>query len=390
MVTELEKFLAEMNRNVFLREYTFSSNQFRSTSGQEYELADHVVLLPGSILVFQAKERDRDANSSEAAIESWFKREVLKNACKQLADTKRYFESEPVLSLPNQRGDIHELAGPDAPVIQVALYSSGKTRPPLLARTSHRLSSRAGFVHVMHVSDYSEACRILALPEEIAQYFRFREEFLLRNESWDYHEARLVAAFIADEPAPSLDDDAVRELLTDALHDVESFDLGNMLRKYGEKVFYHDGRSARTDYYAILDEFAYMNRAQMRGFRGLFDWALERVDSDVFEPPARMLVPQRDTGFVVFAVPPGEFENRLRALENFTLAAKHDWGLPREVGVGVSRIGEEIEIDWAFVGAPWQEDPEMDRLLADNNPFRPTPKPKLDYRFPARPKDQSA
>lgn len=370
-----------MNRNVFLREYTFASNQFRST-GQELELADHVVVLPGALLVFQAKERNRSADDSDEALERWFKREVLKHACKQLADSKQFFESEPDLVLPNQRGHVHDLAALDDPIIQVAIYSSGGKRPPLLAQTSHRQSRRAGFVHVLHIADYHEVMRILALPAEIAEYFAYRQTTLLGNEAWEYHEARLLASFISERPAVTIDDDAVRQMLADALEDVESFAVGNMLIKYGDKVFYHEGGGAGTDYYAILNEFAFMNRVQMRGFRRLRDWALERAGGDTRELPARMLVPGRGTGFVVFSVAGADFDQRLVDLRNFTLAAKHDWKLPREVGVAISRLDDgEYEIDWAFVSSPWRPDPEMDRVLADSYPFRPAPKPRLDDRF---------
>ncbi len=81
-------------------------------------------------------------------------------------------------------------------------------------------------MHLLHIRDFFEVCRILALPSEIADYFAFREQVLLQGTPWQHHEARLLAAFIAEDPSGTLDDDAVRVLLDDALHDVESFDLG--------------------------------------------------------------------------------------------------------------------------------------------------------------------
>lgn len=381
MQTELERVLAEMNGNVFLREYTFATNQFKSACGQEYELADHVVILPGAILVFQAKERDKSADNSDEAIEKWFKREVLKNACRQLADTRSFFQKEPDLCLPNQRGHVRDLANPSDPIIQVALYALHGKRPALLTRTSHRQSSKAGFVHILDVQDYLETIRVLALPAEIADYFAFREDCLLRGQSWEYDEARLVAAFILEQSPSKLKDGTVRNVLADALHDVESFDLGNMLVKYGEKVFYYEGGGPGADYYAILNEFAHMNRVHMRSFRRLRDWALGKAGSDSAEVPVRMLVPSRGTGFVVFPVATDDYPQRLVALRNLTLAAKYDWRLPREVGVAIARRGQQYEIDWAFVQFPWQPDQEMERLLAQNHPFRPAPEPKVDYRY---------
>lgn len=351
MDTELERFLAKLNRNVFLREYTFATNVFTANSGAEHQLADHVVLLPGAILAFEVKEREISADCSDTAIEDWFKRKVLGKTCGQLAKTARFFETEPDLTLPNQRGHVRDLAGPEAPVFKVALYSSGRNWPLSLARTSHKRSKRAGFVHILHVHDYFEVCRILALPPEISEYFRFRERFLQENLSWEHHEARLLASFIMDDRTGSLTDDVVRSVLTEADRDVQSFDLGNILRKYGDKVQYAEGRGSGTDYYAILDEFAHMNRVQMRGFRGLLDWALEKEGGELPELPSRMLLPW-GTGIVVFPVPEGGYNRRLNALHNYTLAAKYDWKLERQIGVSVARDGEEIQIDWAFADHP--------------------------------------
>lgn len=386
MSSELEALLAKVNGNVFLREFTFATNTFKSESGQEYELADHVVLLPGRILVFQAKERDASADHSDEAIVRWFKREVLKNACKQLADTRSFLESEPNLVLPNQRGHILDLAGPETQVVQVALYASGKNRPTLLAQTSHRVSKKAGFVHILHVRDYYEVCRALSLPGEIGAYFPFREDYLLRNALRAHHEARIVAAFIEGDPTASLDDDAVRSMVANAVSDVRSFDLGDILQQFGDKVTYSGAGGSGTDYYAILMAFARMNRVHRRAFRQLLDWASGKAgrDGDSFEIPARMRAPGQDMGFVVFPVPKDAYDYRLNALHNYTMAMKHDWKLPGAIGVAVSRVDGEVEIDWEFLEFPWRDDPDMDRRLTANYPFRSTPEPRMDYRFRQR------
>jgi hypothetical protein len=122
----------------------------------------------------------------------------------------------------------------------------------------------------------------------------------------------------------------------------------------------------------------------MRGFRRLLDWALEKAGGDSFELPARMLVPKRNTGFCVFPVPGGEYEARVTALRRYTWAAKHDWKLPRQVGVAVAKVGEETEIDWACADFPWCPDPAMDRLLAEKYPFRRAPECQVDFRYRLR------
>ncbi|MEZ5124920.1 MAG: hypothetical protein R2826_01540 [Thermoleophilia bacterium] len=384
MTTELETLLADLNGNVFLGEYTFAANQFRSATRQEYELADHVVLLPGAVLAFQAKERSPNADTSEDAVVKWFKREVEKSACRQLADTKHFFETEPDLSLPNRRGHVHDLSGPDAGIIQVALYSVAQDPPAYVKLKTHRLSTKAGFVHILSLDDYREVCRVLALPSEIAAYFAFRQDLLLRLKDWNHGEAALVAAFINEDASGRYDSNEMRRTIEDALHDNESFDVGKMLIEFGDRVFYVEGQGQGTEYYAILDEFMWMNRVQMRSFRKLRDWALEKAGGEDPEMPARMLVPARGTGFVVFPVPDGQFDKRITALKNYTMAAKYDCKLDRQIGVAVSRIGDEIEIDWMMANYPWEPDAEMDRRLEANYPFRPKPAERLDYRYRRR------
>ena len=122
----------------------------------------------------------------------------------------------------------------------------------------------------------------------------------------------------------------------DALNDTKSLDLGKMLTKFGDVVFSIEGGAGETSYYGVLDEFAQMNRVEMRNFKTLRDWAIEKCGGDAYEVPARMRLKSRDTVFVVFPVPIDEYENRVKALRNYTLAAKHDWRLDRAVGVAIS------------------------------------------------------
>jgi hypothetical protein len=384
MTTEPEGVLADLNGNVFLREYTFAANQFKSASNQEYELADHVVLLPEAILAFQAKERSPDASSSDDAMVKWFKREVEKNACRQLADTKQFFEAEPDLTVPNLRGHVHDLAGPDARIIQVALFSVDHDAPAYVRLKTHRVSMRAGFVHILSLHDYREVCRVPALPIEIAGYFAFRQDLLLRLKDWNHGEAALVAAFINEDTSGIYDADAVRRTIEDALRDNESLSVGKMLIEFGDRVFYVEDHGQATEYYAILDEFVWLNRVHMRAFRTLRDWALEKAGGEDPEMPRRMRVPGRETGFVVFPIPDGQFDNRITALKNLTMAAKYDWKLDRQIGLAVSRIGDEVEIDWMMAHYPREPDPELDRTLESNYPFRQEPVPKVDYRYRRR------
>jgi hypothetical protein len=74
----LEKFTAELSRNFFLAEYSFSKNQFLASCGHQCELADHVVALPDALFIFQLKERATNAATDQESIEAWFQHKVIK------------------------------------------------------------------------------------------------------------------------------------------------------------------------------------------------------------------------------------------------------------------------------------------------------------------------
>ncbi len=55
-----EERIAQLNEGVFLREFVYCNTRFRSQSGQEYELSDGAIWLDDTLILFQAKRRNRD------------------------------------------------------------------------------------------------------------------------------------------------------------------------------------------------------------------------------------------------------------------------------------------------------------------------------------------
>jgi len=53
-----------------------------------------------------------------------------------------------------------------------------------------------------------------------------------------------------------------------------------------------------------------------------------------------------------------------------TYAAMYDAKVSTGVGILISKDGDFIQIDWALLNVPWEQDPEMDVRLAESNPFR--------------------
>jgi hypothetical protein len=377
----LERFTAEINRHFFLSEFSFSRNQFQAASGSEFELADHLIALPDALFVFQLKERADDAAHDSEAIETWFRKKVIDKGCGQIADSLRFLREQPDLRVTNQRGHAHNLASDRRPVIPILLFATGASIPGAIKAKRHHLSQRAGFVHIIHIRHYQRLCDLLALPSELIAYFIFRREFLLRKPEMVLSEAQIAAQFIAETDA-ILSPEKARAVLEAAADDNQSFDIGPLLRRFGDKINYLDGAGAGLDYYRILAEFTRLDRAEMRGFKVLLKWAMENVGGTDVEIPARMRSGSTGTGFVVIPVPGSAFALRLNALDNFARLAKYDFGVDRQVGLTLARDGDEIEIDWIFLEWPWQHDPELEKVLAEKYPFRPKPDAKIRYRFP--------
>lgn len=378
----LEQFAGDLNQHFFLGEYSFGGNQFRAAlSGQQLELADHVIALPDALFVFQIKERDSGAAADKDSVEEWFHQKVLKKGCGQIADSLRFLQEQPSLILTNQRGHPHDLASARKAIIPILLYSSGRTLPESLTAKKHHISRRAGFVHILNVEDYYHLCHTLALPSELIAYFGFRQDLLIRFPGQHWAEARIAAQFISNTH-DRLSESEAKIILQEAADDISTFDLSQIFRRFGERVTYLAGNGKDLDYYRILGEFSRMTRAEMRGFKRLLTWALDKAGTEQMQTPARMKV-TTGTGLVVIPIHQGAFEARLQALNNFAVAAKYDWRLERQIGLSVARDGAEVELDWIHIESPWQQDLEIEGAMTTNYPFRPTPAPRIEYRYPS-------
>jgi hypothetical protein len=104
-----EEFLSGLNANIFLREFSFDKNQFRLSSNEEVEFADHVIWIDDLLFIFQVKERENDVFSTEENENKWFTKKVLGKATKQIRDSVQYLFQQKNISIQNQRGYKFEL-----------------------------------------------------------------------------------------------------------------------------------------------------------------------------------------------------------------------------------------------------------------------------------------
>ena len=158
--TLLEDFVAELNRNVFLREFAFSRTELRLPGIGETEIADHLILLDNLGLAFQLKERDAESSLDPADLRSWFRSKVLKKAVGQVRATLQMLRDHAGKTLTNDRG--HEIQLPDAiprRFANVVLYRSPEL-PNGVAVSFYR-SKTVGFIHVLPDFDISESAGTL-------------------------------------------------------------------------------------------------------------------------------------------------------------------------------------------------------------------------------------
>lgn len=376
----LEEFTAEINGHFFLREFSFDRNNFQSACGQEYELADHLIFLPAGTLVFQLKEREANAPADESSMKSWFRRKVLDKACGQLANSVRFLREEPNLLVFNQRGHPHDLAGCIQNIVQVILFRAHSPLPAKIRGQRHYVSRRAGFVHIMDIQDYYQLCHTLALPRELMQFFKFRQELLLARPDLDWPEAILAAQFIMDV-GDRLPDHAAMEVLERTRIDNASVDLSPILTQFGEKIVHSSSPDDPHQYYQLLAELTQLDRAEMRELKRLIHWALENAGDKDIQIPARLLCPSAGIGFVVFPVHTGGYHLRMNALTNFSAAMKYESHLERQVGISVAKEAGMIDIDWMLLKAPWEQDPDMEAHLERSYPFCGRPESRRVFRY---------
>jgi hypothetical protein len=179
------------------------------------------------------KEGSSEASTDPTVVHEWFQQTVVKKGCGQIADSFSFLRNQPSLPITNQRGHVHDLASQAKPVIPIIVYSPGGTFIPAAHSKRHHLSKRAGFVHILPMNDYRDLCRTLVLPVELISYFSFRQHLLSTSEAV-WREPELIAQFIGNTTTRLPSKEGER-FVRDAVHDAASFEVGDILRRFGEK-----------------------------------------------------------------------------------------------------------------------------------------------------------
>lgn len=365
----LEKHIAQINENIFFREFSYSRNEFSPQQESELEFADHVIWLDDLLITFQLKERDLSGTHTRESEVTWFEKKVVGKATKQIRDTLRYLSTYEEINITNERGHVFNVgSGKINKRIHVVSYSPHDLLPKEYRAKKFHLSSTAGFIHLIPSYDYVGICHTLITPAEISEYLEFREGICTKheNEANVLPEQALVGQFLYGDFDVAPDRDYIK-YLTVFNQAREEFDLSYILSIFADRIV-----TANNSYehYQILKELAKLNRNELREVKFRFDFCIEKCRRNEFDLPYRFTLPRIGCGFVFILLPPEHIDSTVIALQNFTYAHKYDQRLDKCIGASFSRDGEYYDIGWCYIEEEWTQDAEMEQKLKEHFPFR--------------------
>lgn len=361
--------IAKLNEFYFFREFTFSKNEFPPTPTEEVELADNVIWLDNLVNIYQIKERQAPSNTSPEKEQRWFEQKVLGKATKQIRDTLNYLQNYKDIQLPNHRGDFFNVTVPSLESVhKLVLYKAHEALPESCRKQKHYKSKTAGLIHLIPANDYLGILRTLLTPAEVSDYLAFREELITHWEEdvLNLPEQALVGHYLSGitDEKPQLQ---FVEYLRRLEHRVQEWDMTGVINVFPERV---TTNNVSTDYYYIVKEIAKLMRHELREFKMRCQLSMEKAKANEFVLPYRIAIPRTGCGFVFIPVTQDLIEHRLQGLQNFTHAHKYDQRLSK--CIGISFAPEEdgwYSVEWFYIEFAWQDDPEMENMLQQNNPF---------------------
>lgn len=376
-VSLLHDFMAQQRANVFMRAFSFDTSQLPFLSENTVELADRVMLMDGVGFVFQLCEREPKVTSKAGDLEKWVGNQVARKAVKRIHNTHDLLAGYMGISIVNHFGHriTVESKDPDG-FVNVVIYrvpaKSRAFRAPRFKR-----SRKGSFVHILRDAEYFEICDHFVTPAELIDYFRFRRDLLL---DWDpaaaaVSESALIGQYLMEDftSAP----DARFERASHSRGGPTACEFSFVLDSLAGKIAAQDSDYGDSDCYEILAEMALLGRYELRALKHQLRRALEAVRSNRFELPYRIASTRTGCGFIILPVT-REFKDRaLDALQSLARASRHELALRRQVGIGMWKDTEFVDIEWVLLEGENAPDPELDERLAHNYPFRTTSEQRL-------------
>jgi hypothetical protein len=364
----LQDFAAHQHANVFLRAFSFPTIQLTRRPEDKGELADEVVLIDDVGFIFQLREREQKVASKAADLEKWVANTVVRQGVKQVQTTRDLLRSYVGLSLVNHFG--HRLAVTPKylhDIVCMIIYRVPSTVGPFRAARFKR-ERNGGIVHILRDRDYFEICEHFVTPAELIDYLSFRRDILV---NWDpivtaVSEAAMIGQYLLEDYLAVPDPKFERAGRSHGGPTASEFSF--VIDSLASEIAAQDSDDADTDYYKILTELALLGRYELRALKQQLRLALEAVRANRFELPFR--IASRRTGFLTVPVT-REFRDRaMGALQSLSRASKHELDLPRQVGIGMWRDSEFVDIEWVFLEGTNVLNRDLDARLASSYPFR--------------------
>jgi hypothetical protein len=373
----LQEFTTQQNENAFLRAFSFSTTQLPVDSASDVKLADRVVMMDEIGFIFQLMEREQKVASKAGDLEKWITNYVVRRGVKQIQNTRDLLKSYMALSLVNNFGHRTFISPrePDLFVSVIVYRVPAKTRAFRAAR--FKKNRNGAFVHILRDVDYFEIVHHFVTPAELSDYFGFRRDILI---NWDpaataVSEAALIGQYLLEGYSSAPDERF--ESASRSRGGPTACEFSFVLDSLATTIASQEGDYADTDYYEVLTELARLARYELRALKQQVRLALEAVRGNRFELPYRIASARTGAGFLVLPVTT-EFHDRASgALRSLSLASKYELDLERQIGIGMWRNSEFVDIKWIFLNGRTLPDPNLEERLAHNYPFRRTSEQRL-------------
>jgi hypothetical protein len=372
----LHDFTAQHHANVFLRAFSFPTSQLPRATGGE-ELADRVLMMNEIGFIFQLKEREAKVASRAGDLEKWVANNVVKKGARQVQNTRDLLRSYLGLSLVNHFGHRVSLAinDPEDLVCVVIYRVPPKSRAVRAAR--FKTGRSGGFVHILRDVDYFEICQHFVTPATLLDYFGFRRDVLI---NWDdaateVSEEALIGQYLLEDYSSA--PDSKFERAAKSRGGPTACEFSFVMDSLASRIAAQRSESADSDCYEILTEVALLGRYELRALMQQLRLALEAVRANRFELPLRIASSRTGCGFLIAPITREFLDRGMDALVSLALASKHELDLPRQVGIGMWRATEFVDIEWMLLAGSNPPDPELDQRLANTYPFRRSSEQRL-------------
>ena len=369
-VSLLHDFIAQQHANVFARAFAVSTNQLPHGTETQPGLADRMLLTNSIGFIFQLCERESHGVVKAGELERWAATQVVRKGVRLIQNTRELLATYSAISLVNDFGHRVTVSPKDPEsLVGVVVYRvPPKTRPFRVAR--FKRVRNGTFVHVLRDTDFFEICDHFVTPAELLEYFNFRRDILL---GWDppttaVSETALIGQYLLEDfesPPDQRLEGAARARRSPAVCEF-TFVLDNL----AASIAAQEDDFADNDHYRILFELSMLGRYELRALSEQLRLALESVRADKLELPYRVASSKTGCGFIILPLT-REFHDRSNdALESLAHASKHELDLERQVGIGMWRDGEFVEIEWLYLSGANAPDAEIDERLVQSYPFR--------------------